>query len=86
MLQYQVNPFLEQGGGSVPVKRMLPYDYIVLEQKLLFPVHIDMEVRIFLVKIMECHILNAGYRVYKLSIDPRFVEYGMYKKDQYSSA
>ncbi len=58
VLQDQVDPFFDNGWGTVPVKGMLPDINVMFKQQILFPVHIDMKIRILLVEVMECNVLN----------------------------
>jgi hypothetical protein len=61
---------------------MLEYDDIVAHQQLLFASHVDAEIRVFFVEIVECHILQVPHGSDKPSVNPGFLEGRMSKLNQ----
>jgi len=53
VFQYHVDPLLEQGRRPVHVQGMLPDDDLVVEKEFFFPLHVHVEIGVFLVKVVK---------------------------------
>ena len=84
MLQNKVFPFFQEGRAAVPIKRMLEDDDIVVHQQLLFAWHVNAEIRVFFIEIVECHILQVPHGSDEPSINPGFLEGRVSKLNQNS--
>ncbi len=64
-LQYEVYPLLEQGWATVPIKRMVPNNDVVVVQNFFFLFHIDQKIWIVFVQIVEGYSRNILDLIYK---------------------
>jgi hypothetical protein len=58
---------------------VLKYDDIVAQQQLLFAFYVHEEIGVFLVEIIDSHVLHATHRGDEPSIDSRFLKSRMRK-------
>jgi len=57
VFKYHVDPLFEQGRRPVHVQGMLPDDDLMVKKEFLLPLHVDVEIGVFLVKVVKG---NAG--------------------------
>ena len=82
MLEYQIEPLLEQGRGGIPIERMLKQNDVVLAQQILLETDIHLEIRIGLVKVVNPDAFKAGHRARESAVGHRCLERRMRKQDQ----
>jgi hypothetical protein len=80
IFQHQIAPLFLQRRATVPIKRMLKYDDVVVLQQLLLARNVDVKVWIRLVQIVERDAWQVPGRRRQRTIDPRFLDRGMGKK------
>jgi hypothetical protein len=64
---------------------MLHDDDVVIGEEFLFPRHIDIEVRVGLVEIVDSHAVDTSRRLDQTAVDPRLSDRGMGKENQDST-
>ena len=82
MFQHQVEPLFNDGGAAVPEKWMLPDNDIVLQQQLLFPLYIDIEIGIGFVEVMKRNALEVLRMRHEPAVHARSFECGMGEEDE----
>jgi hypothetical protein len=70
VLQYQILPLLEDRRCRVPVEGVLKDHDVVLEEQLLLSVHVDVQLRICLVEIVDGDTVETPNGVDEPSIAP----------------
>ena len=81
-LQHDIEPFFEQRWAAIPVGRVLKYDDIVLTQKFLLRLHVDIEIRIGLIEVMKRDLLDRLRCVSEFDVQVRFLSDGVNEDDQ----
>ena len=84
MLQHQVLPFLQDRRRAVPEDRVLKDDYVMVGEKLLLPLHIDIELGILLVEIVKGHPGKLPHMIRENPVDVGFLQRRMGKQNQNS--
>ncbi len=84
MFQHQIEPLFDNGRTGIPVKRVLPDNDIVFQQELLFFLHIDIEIGISFVQVVESDALKVLRMRHQAALHPRLFQHGMCEEDEYS--
>ncbi len=84
MFEHEILPLFDEWRRTVPIKRMLPHDDIVRDKQRLLTRHIDIEVRIGVVQIMNRDIGDSAGGRHQRALYARVVHGRMRKQHQYT--
>jgi hypothetical protein len=86
VLEDKVQPFFDEGWGAVPEKGVLKDDDIMVEEELLFGLHIDHVVRVEFVQMADGDALDGFSGGDEMAIDARTMGHRMGVKEEDSAS
>jgi hypothetical protein len=81
MFQHQVKPLLDDGWATIPVKRMLKNDDVMLDQQLLFSLDINVKVGVAFVQVIDGYALQVGAVPQQNRVNPGLTQERMRELD-----
>ena len=82
VFEHEVLPFLEHGGRTVPVERVLENDEVVRGEELLFVLHVELKIVVPLVQVVERHPVEPAHGVRQRPLHARTVKRRVGEEDQ----